>query len=62
MNLKSLLTISLFSIGLLLSTATSAWAKEFQSIEQPLPLKFVITLAGLGLIALELWWFLGQKK
>ncbi|MEM9482547.1 MAG: hypothetical protein AAGA83_02530 [Cyanobacteria bacterium P01_F01_bin.116] len=62
MKLKSLLTASLFSIGLSLSSAASVWAKEFQPIEQPIPLKLGITLASFGLIALELWWFLGKKK
>ncbi|MEM7794091.1 MAG: hypothetical protein AAF579_06505 [Cyanobacteria bacterium P01_C01_bin.118] len=62
MKLKSLLIASLFSIGLLLSSAASVWAKEFQPIEQPISLKLGITLASFGLIALELWWFLGKKK
>ena len=60
MKFKTL--VSLFTISLVLGPAASAWAKEFQSIEQPIPLKLGITLAGLGLIALELWWFLAKKK
>ncbi len=30
-----------------------------RTISQPASLKALVTLAGLGLIALELWWFLG---
>jgi plastocyanin domain-containing protein len=35
-------------------TATS----EFQQIEQPLWVKGAVTVGGLGLIGLEVWWFL----
>lgn len=31
---------------------------QFRRIEQPTSLKIAITLGGLGLIGLELWWFL----
>ncbi|MGI0497825.1 hypothetical protein ACOKW7_04990 [Limnospira platensis CENA597] len=31
---------------------------KFSKIEQPLGLKLGITLAGIGLIGLELWWFM----
>ncbi|QSJ14665.1 cupredoxin domain-containing protein [Nostoc sp. UHCC 0702] len=34
---------------------------QFQPIEQPLSNKVAVTLAGLGLIGLELWWFLLSK-
>ena len=34
---------------------------QFQRIEQPLSNKIGVTLAGLGLISLELWWFLLSK-
>ncbi len=34
---------------------------EFQRIDQPLWVKGAVTAAGLGLIGLELWWFLGSK-
>lgn len=34
---------------------------QFTKIEQPLPLKIGITLGGIGLISLELWWFLFSK-
>ncbi|BAU63021.1 hypothetical protein STA3757_03760 [Stanieria sp. NIES-3757] len=31
---------------------------QFQRIEQPLSNKLIVTVGGLGLIGLELWWFL----
>ena len=31
---------------------------QFQKIEQPLGLKFLVALGGLGLISAELWWFM----
>lgn len=31
---------------------------QFRPIDQPLALKAVVTLGGMGLIGLELWWFL----
>jgi plastocyanin domain-containing protein len=31
---------------------------QFRPVEQPLALKAIVTLGGLGLIGLELWWFL----
>lgn len=34
---------------------------EFQRIEQPLWVKGAVTAGGLGLIGLELWWFLLSK-
>jgi plastocyanin domain-containing protein len=34
---------------------------EFQQIEQPLTHRMIVTLAGAGLIGLELWWFLLSK-
>ncbi|PSF32936.1 hypothetical protein C7H19_21065 [Aphanothece hegewaldii CCALA 016] len=34
---------------------------QFQKVEQPLWLKGAVTVGGLGLIGLELWWFLGSK-
>ncbi|MBW4617064.1 MAG: hypothetical protein KME21_28245 [Desmonostoc vinosum HA7617-LM4] len=60
---------SIASMGLLLSVAThKAVAQtthkthtEFQRIEQPLWAKAAVTAGGLGLIALELWWFLRSK-
>jgi plastocyanin domain-containing protein len=36
-------------------------ASQFHQLEQPLWLKASVTLGGLGLIGLELWWFLLSK-
>lgn len=35
--------------------------EQFQQIEQPLWVKGIVTAGGLGLIGLELWWFLLSK-
>jgi plastocyanin domain-containing protein len=35
---------------------------QFQRVEQPLGIKGIVTLAGLGLIGLELWWFKGSQN
>ena len=63
---------SIISLGLLLGLASRVKAAEmstqhlgqnqFRRIEQPLSLKAVVTLSGLGLIAAELWWFLGSNN
>jgi len=34
---------------------------QFQRIEQPLSNRAIVTVGGLGLIGLELWWFLFSK-
>ncbi|WP_066382708.1 MULTISPECIES: hypothetical protein [unclassified Anabaena] len=34
---------------------------EFRPIQQPLSIKGAVTIGGLGLIGLELWWFLVKK-
>jgi plastocyanin domain-containing protein len=36
-------------------------SNQFQRIEQPLRNKAIVTVGGLGLIGLELWWFLLSK-
>ncbi len=58
----------LLSTSLLLGGGHAAQAQisqsdtnEFRRIEQPLGLKVGVTAAGLGLIGLELWWFLFSK-
>ena len=33
-------------------------SSQFRSIEQPFELKLAVTVGGLALIGLELWWFL----
>lgn len=62
---------SVISLGLLLGVASGVKAAEmpaqhlgdhFRRIEQPLGLKVAVTVGGLSLIALELWWFLLSKN
>lgn len=36
--------------------------KTFEVIEQPLSVKVLMTVGGLTLIGLELWWFLGSQS
>lgn len=43
-------------------THSSDQTSQFRRIEQPLTLKFGVTLGGLGLIGLELWWFIFSKN
>ena len=64
MKLNSFLLIGLFCFGLITSTAAVASTKVggFQAIEQPFAIKLGITTLGLGLIVLELWWFLCKKS
>ena len=62
-----------FSLGLLLSLASIAPVKavspetamptsQLRQIEQPFEVKLGVTLGGLALIGLELWWFLLSKS
>jgi plastocyanin domain-containing protein len=55
-------------LGFLLGTISGSIAAEvpgktgqFQPIEQPLSHKIWVTIGGVGLIGLELWWFLLNK-
>jgi plastocyanin domain-containing protein len=41
--------------------APGSSSNQFQRIDQPLANKVAVTLGGLGLIGLELWWFLFSK-
>ena len=43
-------------------TSETSQTSEFQRIEQPLWVKGVVTASGLGLIGLEIWWFLLSKS
>ena len=58
------MAVAATAIALLLHVAPPATAQalepapQFRQIEQPLALKLGVTLAGVGLIGLELWWFL----
>lgn len=67
---KKLLWASLTACGLILATGNTSVAmpthssehtQEFRSIEQPVELKAAVTIGGLALIGLELWWFLFSK-
>lgn len=63
---------SLVGIGFFLSLTGTGLAQmdmepsdtqtEFRRIDQPLGTKIAVTLGGLGLIGLELWWFLLSKN
>jgi plastocyanin domain-containing protein len=44
-----------------LNPHTAAQSHPFQRIDQPLSNKIAVTVGGLGLIGLELWWFLWSK-
>ena len=52
------------SLSLLFSSASAQMpeqTKQFQRIEQPISLKIGVTLGGLALIGIELWWFVFSK-
>lgn len=70
---KKIIFCLLLNFGLLLGATQGVRAAEkpdfhtirnnqFRQIEQPLVLKAGVTLAGLALIGLELWWFLFSKS
>ena len=66
MNQKKIIFTFFLSLGLIFGTAQNSHAKvkstsEFSRIEQPLSLKILVTLGGLGLIGAEGWWFLFSK-
>lgn len=69
MNLKSLASISL-TLALIngspapthSDTKVSTATGQFQRIEQPLWSKLAVTGAGVGLVGLELWWFLPSRR
>lgn len=41
-----------------MTASTEKQVNQFQKIEQPIGLKLVVALGGLGLIGAELWWFM----
>ncbi|MBU7583605.1 MAG: hypothetical protein KAF91_11955 [Nostoc sp. TH1S01] len=70
-NSKAIIS-NLVSCGLMLSLAggvakaqipnsTESPNTQFRRIEQPLLIKDAVTGIGLGLIGLEIWWFLLSK-
>ncbi len=40
---------------------SSAQTNQFRWVEQPLGLKVGVTVGGLALMGIELWWFLSTK-
>ncbi|MGA9382528.1 MAG: hypothetical protein WBV73_27525 [Phormidium sp.] len=73
---KKLIFSNLVGLGFLLGISSGVAANQmpmemphsgtennvpFRQIEQPLGLKIGVTLGGLGLIGLELWWFMFSK-
>ncbi|WP_253274421.1 cupredoxin domain-containing protein [Myxosarcina sp. GI1] len=66
MNQKTIISTFLLSFGLMFGTAQVSHAQaessnKFPQIEQPLSLKLLVTLGGLGLIGAEVWWFVFSK-
>lgn len=70
--MKKLIISGIASLGLVLGStfgamaetihsSESAQAGQFHRIEQPIANKAIVTLGGLGLVGLELWWFLLSK-
>lgn len=47
--------------GSTMHSPPTAQTGQFRRIEQPIANKAIVTLGGLGLIGLELWWFLISK-
>lgn len=69
---KSKIWGGITGVGLLLGVASGVMAAQmppdatgkttqFRQIEQPMHLKVAVTLSGMGLIGLELWWFLLKR-
>ena len=65
--------VILAGLGLFLGTISGGQAAQmpvdhspstaqFRRIEQPLGIEVLVTLGGLGLIGLELWWFLFSQR
>jgi plastocyanin domain-containing protein len=74
MLIKKVMISSFISLGLLIRGgkilaqntyemphSQNSQTTEFQHIEQPLWLKAAVTTGGLGLIGLNMWWFLLSK-
>lgn len=64
------IAIASLTIGLIFGSAQmpsmqqmqpNSQASEVRQIEQPIETKIAVTIAGLGLMGLELWWFLLSK-
>lgn len=64
MRLRACLLGGLFGLGLVGAMVPMAIARVdgFQAIDQPFEVRLGVTLVGLGLIGLELWWFLWKGR
>jgi len=63
--LSSMTGITLILLSVVPTHAAQANTNQespFQKIQQPLPVKIGVTAGGIGLIGLELWWFLFSEK
>jgi plastocyanin domain-containing protein len=66
MEPQKVIFTAIISLSLIFATAPISHAKikstesnsQFSRLEQPLALKLLVTLGGLGLIGAEVWWFL----
>lgn len=64
-----LVLFTLISLSLIFGNISVSYAKiksietnsQFYRLEQPLQLKILVTLGGIGLIGTEVWWFLFSK-
>ncbi|YAI82509.1 MAG: hypothetical protein ACQJCO_02665 [cyanobacterium endosymbiont of Rhopalodia sterrenbergii] len=69
MNKMKVAFSAIISLSLILGDISISYAKieprktnsQFSCIEQPLPLKILVTLGGVGLIGMEVWWFLFSR-
>jgi len=48
-------------LAIKMPTSAVEQTSQFKKIEQPLGLKLLVALGGLGLIGAELWWFMFSK-
>lgn len=66
--IKTAIVGTLAGVGILLAIPCEAIAipspaaAPFQQVEQPLRNKVIVTLGGLSLVGLELWWFIFYKS
>ncbi|MGP0128222.1 MAG: hypothetical protein ACTMUB_02810 [cyanobacterium endosymbiont of Rhopalodia musculus] len=69
MNKIKVTFFALIGLSLVLGNISVSYAKikpretnsQFYRLEQPLPLKILVTLGGIGLIGTEVWWFLFSR-
>lgn len=55
------ISLELMTLGVQAAEIQARSGEQFRQIEQPLSLKIGVTIGGLALIGLELWWFLFSK-